>query len=235
MSEPTLADNLASVLGRASAAAERAGRLPRSWRLVAVTKTVSPGLAAALADLGAADLGENRVQDLLAKRDALAGRAVRWHLIGHLQTNKVRKVVGAVDLIHSVDSLRLAGEIEKAAAAIAFLQEVLLEVNVSGETSKFGLALADAASVAAGVAELPHVRLVGLMTMAPIVDDPEKTRPLFGRLRRLAGEVAARGLFARSPYELSMGMTQDFEVAIEEGATLIRVGSALFEGIQGGA
>jgi len=233
MNEGRLAQNYNSVLSRASAAAQRAGRLPASWKLVAVTKAVSADAAAALFDLGARDLGENRVQDLLQKMDALARKKVRWHLVGHLQTNKVRKVVGGVTLIHSVDSLHLASEIDRAAADKGIVQDALLEVNVSGEQSKFGLAPEEALNLAARIRELHHVRLLGLMTMAPIVDDPEKTRPVFAALRDLADRISDAGGFARLPYELSMGMTQDFEVAVEEGATLIRVGSALFEGVEG--
>jgi hypothetical protein len=231
MPDSVLASNLARVIERASAAAARAGRAPGSWRLVAVTKTVSADVAAALAALGIVDLAENRVQDLLAKMQALSAKPLRWHLIGHLQTNKVRKVVGAVSLIHSVDSLRLAGEIDKAAAAGGITQDVLLEVNVSAEESKFGLSPDDAIAVAAGARKLAHVRVLGLMTMAPIVTNPEETRPVFRGLRQLADKIASAGHFARAPYELSMGMTQDFEIAIEEGATLIRVGSALFSGM----
>lgn len=231
MDREKLAANYAAVMDRANAAAERAGRLPGSWRLVAVTKTVDAETARAICGLRPSDLGENRVQDLVEKAVALAGSEIRWHLIGHLQTNKVKKVVGAVSLIHSVDSLRLAEEIERVAAGKGLAQEVLLEVNVSGEESKFGLGPGEVAELAAAIADMEHVKLVGLMTMAPIVDDPEKTRPVFAGLRELADAVAANGLFARMPYELSMGMTQDFEVAIEEGATLVRVGSALFEGV----
>jgi hypothetical protein len=226
-----LTSNYRSVLDRARAAAARAGRADGSWRLVAVTKSVGADVAGALADLGAPDLAENRVQDLLEKQAALAGKTVRWHLIGHLQTNKAKKVVGKVALIHGVDSLRVAEALESAAQDLGVAQDVLLEVNVAGEESKFGPAPDEAADVAVSLAAFSSVRVVGLMTMAPIVDDPEKTRPVFRGLKSLAEEIASRGVFATDRYELSMGMTQDFEVAIEEGATLIRVGSALFKGI----
>jgi PLP dependent protein len=226
-----LKSNYRSVLDRAGAAAGRAGREEASWRLVAVTKSVGAEVAAALADLGAADLAENRVQDLLEKQAALAGEPVNWHLIGHLQTNKVKKIVGEVSLIHGVDSLRLAEAIESVGQERGVEQDVLLEVNIAGEESKFGLGPDEAADVAVSLAAFSSVRVVGLMTMAPIVDDAEKTRPVFRGLKALAEEIAGLGGFARERYELSMGMTQDFEIAIEEGATLIRVGSALFKGI----
>jgi len=226
-----LKSNLRSILDRATAAASRAGRGADSVRLVAVTKTVTADVAKALADFGAADLGENRVQDLLDKKAALAGKAIRWHMIGHLQTNKVKKVIGEVALIHSVDSLRLAEEIESAAERIGVVQDVLLEVNVSGEESKSGLAPGETHDVAASLRAFSNVRVLGLMTMAPIVDNPEDTRGVFRGLRELADAIALDGCFAGARYELSMGMTQDFEIAVEEGATLIRVGSALFHGV----
>jgi len=226
-----LAENYRTVLDRAAAAAARAGRAADSWRLVAVTKTVSADLAAALVELGSTDLGENRVKELLAKQQALSGFDVRWHMIGHLQRNKVKKVAGSVELIHSVDSERLAAEIEKVAARLEITQNVLLEVNVSGEESKYGLVPENAPPLAAKIGGMDHLTLKGLMTMAPIVDEAEKTRPLFARLRDLGERMAAEGLFEGPSFELSMGMTQDFEVAIEEGATIIRVGSALFEGL----
>lgn len=226
-----LAENRRRVIERAEAAASRAGRTADSWRLVAVTKAVSADLAAALVDLGAADLGENRVNELVSKQQALGELEVRWHMIGHLQRNKVKKVAGRVELIHSVDSERLADEIEKVAGALEIAQKVLLEVNVSGEEAKYGLTGENAPRIGENIAAMAHVTLEGLMTMAPIVDDAQETRPLFARLRELGERMAADGLFAGDGFELSMGMTQDFEVAIEEGATMIRVGSALFRGL----
>ncbi len=231
MDKERLAANYRDVMDRAARAAERAGRPAGSWRLVAVTKTVDADTAAALVSLGAPDLAENRVQALVAKQSALAGLDVRWHFIGHLQTNKARKVAGKVVLVHGVDSLRLAEAIDAAAAKAGVVQDVLLEVNVSGEESKLGLAAEEAPRIAADARSLAGVRVVGLMTMAPIAGDAEETRPVFRALRELGARMSADGLFAREGFELSMGMTQDFEVAIEEGATLIRVGSALFAGV----
>ena len=223
--------NCRDVSSRAAAAAERAGRPEGSWRLVAVTKSVGADVAAALARLGVGNLGENRVRELVAKREALAGQAVCWHMIGHLQRNKVKNVLGHVELIHSVDSLRLAREVEKVASRREMVQDVLLEVNVAGEEAKWGLTPEETPRLAEAVAQLPHVRVRGLMTMAPLAGDAEETRPVFRSLRQLGERLAAGGLFSGSGWELSMGMTQDFEVAVEEGATLIRVGSALFAGV----
>ncbi|MHC4713767.1 MAG: YggS family pyridoxal phosphate-dependent enzyme [Planctomycetota bacterium] len=231
MDKALLESNYRDVMNRGEAAAARAGRPPGSWRLVAVTKTVSAEVAAALLELGARELGENRVQELVSKRAALAGRGGVWHMIGHLQRNKVRKVAGEVAFIHSVDSRRLADEIQRVAASRGVRQEVLLEINVAAEESKFGVSPQEAAVLAAEINGLGNVALAGLMTMAPIVGDPEETRPLFARLRLLGEEMATQGFFDREPFELSMGMTQDFEVAIEEGATIVRVGSALFRGL----
>lgn len=226
-----LAENRRRVIGRAEAAASRAGRAADSWRLVTVTKAVSVEIAAALVDLGAADLGENRVTELVSKQRTLVEPGIRWHMIGHLQRNKVKRVAGRVELIHSVDSERLADEIEKVASALEIAQKVLLEVNVSGEQSKYGLTGENALRIAENITAMEHVTLEGLMMMAPIVDDAEETRALFARLRELGERMAADGLFAGGGFELSMGMTRDFEVAIEEGATMIRVGSALFGGL----
>ncbi len=223
--------NYRNVISRGETAAARAGRPPGSWRLVAVTKTVSAQTAAALFDLGARELGENRVQGLVSKQYALSGKGVVWHMIGHLQRNKVKKVVGEAALIHSVDSERLADEIERVASTRDVVQDVLIEVNVAGEESKYGISPEDASALAAGIGKMEHVRLRGLMTMAPIAEDAEEVRPLFRRLKALGGQMAAEGLLPDKDYDLSMGMTQDFEVAIEEGATIIRVGSALFAGL----
>lgn len=233
MNKEELADRYRSILARIDAAAARAGRPSGRVRLVAVTKTVGAEAARALVETGAMDLGENRVQALVAKRVALADLPVRWHMIGHLQTNKVAKVVGAATLIHGVDSMRLAEAINSAAEAAGVVQEIFLEVNVSGEESKYGLTPEGAFAAAVAIkGELPRVALAGLMTMAPISERPEETRPVFRGLKELADSLAAAGLFARSPYELSMGMTRDFEVAVEEGATYVRVGSGLFDGVE---
>lgn len=226
VSPETIRRNLESVRARISSAAARAGRRAEEVTLVAVTKTVGPEEVRALHDLGVRDFGENRVQELLRKQEALAGLDLRWHLIGHLQTNKVRKVVGGVALMHSLDSIRLAEALDREAAARQATLDCLAEVNVSGEETKGGVSpdwLGPLLDAAAGMA---HLRVAGLMTMAPLADDPQTTRPVFRRLRDLRDRHAgAHPQLTR----LSMGMTRDFDVAIEEGADLIRVGTALFE------
>jgi pyridoxal phosphate enzyme (YggS family) len=241
-----IASNIAAVHERIAAAARRAGRDPADVTLVAVTKTQPPELVAEAIAAGAADLGENRVQEAAAKIAALGDyrAAVRWHLIGHLQRNKARLAAAGeadaqrslFDLIHSVDSLRLAEALARHAPP-GRAQPILLQVNVSGEASKEGFDLAggleNRQALAAllpdveRIAALPGLALRGLMTIAPIVDDPEQARPIFRRLRELRDELARR--FPQASWdELSMGMTDDFEAAIAEGATIVRVGRAIF-------
>ncbi len=222
-----LARNLADVRRRMAAACARAGRDANEVTLVAVTKTVGVEAIRALRDLGVGDVGENRVQDAGEKRDALGGDlGLRWHLIGHLQTNKARHALRLFSMVHSVDSVHLAEDLERRAAAEGRQVPVLVQCNVSGEETKFGVAPADLLRLVEGIAALARVQLEGLMTMAPFGEDPEASRPVFAALRELAAKArAASGL--PLPH-LSMGMTQDFEVAIEEGATLVRIGTALF-------
>ena len=224
-----LADNLRNVRRNMSEACRRAGRDPASVRLVAVTKSVTPDVVRDLASLGQTDFGENRVQELLKKSAELSDLAVAWHMIGHLQTNKVKKLLAVCGSIHSVDSVPLAEEIDRRAARAPLKPEVLLEVNVGREEAKFGLAPEELRDAAAAVGKLPHLSLVGLMTMAPLVENPEQTRPVFARLRSLADRVREMSLPGVAMRELSMGMTQDYAVAIEEGATLVRIGTALFQ------
>ncbi|MBM4048589.1 MAG: YggS family pyridoxal phosphate-dependent enzyme, partial [Planctomycetes bacterium] len=221
--------NLAGVRARMAAACARAGRATESVRLVAVTKTVSPDAARALFELGVPDLGENRVQQAEEKVAALSGLGIRWHMIGHLQRNKVKKAVEIFEMIHSVDSFRLAEEINKQCERRNRPMPVLIEVNVSGEATKSGVAPGQLRELVTRAAQLPFVRVQGLMTMAPIAQNPEDVRPVFRRLRELRDELAS--VPNAELKELSMGMTQDFEVAIEEGATMIRVGTALFQGL----
>lgn len=223
-----ISKNLEQVRRHMADAAAKAGRKPEDVRLVAVTKTVTEAEVRALWQLGVEDFGENRVQDAEPKLAALAAEPVRWHMIGHLQRNKVRKVVGRYQLAHSVDSGRLLEEIARCAASLGTVQDVLLQVNVSGEESKFGMApeaLGEMMRLAGGA---EGVRVLGLMTMAPLHGDGEASRPVFRALRELRDRFAKPGDPRLPLAELSMGMTQDYEVAIEEGATLVRVGSALF-------
>ena len=231
MNADKLKDNLDSVHERMAGACARAGRNEADVRLVAVTKTVTADVAAQLVELGVMDIGENRVQEAARKREALAGLDVAWHMIGHLQTNKVKDALRLFDVIHSVDSFHLAEAVSKRASSQGETASVLVQVDVAGEETKFGVPVADAAAEIQRMSELPGLRIEGLMTMAPFVDDAETVRPVFARLREVAGEIDALGLPGVEMRHLSMGMTQDFEIAIEEGATLIRVGSALFAGV----
>jgi len=223
--------NLEDVRRRMVEAAARSGRPAGAVTLVAVTKTVDAGLARMLYELGVADLGENRLQEAQTKAAQLAGSPIRWHMIGHLQSNKARAAARLFSLIHSVDSARLAEALQKRAALDGLTAAVLIEVNTSGEASKFGVPTEGAAELAQTVDSCPNLVLRGLMTMAPIVERAEEARPCFRRLRELRDRLNDSGRRGRPLSELSMGMTQDFEVAIEEGATLVRIGSALFRGI----
>lgn len=190
--------------------------------LIGVTKTVPADVVGEAIRAGLTDLGENRVQEAQAKRAALtASGPVRWHLIGHLQRNKVKQALELFGVIHSVDSLALANELDRHAGQRGTRVDALVQVNVSGEATKFGCAPQEAVSLAHSVTRLAHLRLVGLMTMAPFAEDPEAARPHFRRLRQVRDEIDAS-------LKLSMGMSGDFEVAIEEGADFVRIGTAIF-------
>jgi len=217
-----IAGNIRSVREQIFRAAERAGRDPASVTLMAVTKGIGPDAIKEAVDEGILDLGENRVQEASEKLSGLsaAGR-VRRHMIGHLQTNKVKPAVSLFDEVHSVDSLRLAQKISEEAQKAGKVVPVYLEINVSGETSKYGLVPGTIPDVISSVRELSSIKVVGLMTMAPYSADPQDSRPYF---RSLAGLASSAGLS-----RLSMGMSGDFIVAIEEGATIIRVGRAIFK------
>jgi PLP dependent protein len=232
MNRDRLAHNLERVRTRIAAACDRAGREPDSITLVAVTKTVGVETARALVELGVTDIGENRIQVAKEKVEALAGLGVTWHMIGHLQTNKAKDALRMFDLIHSVDTARLADALDKRGAVEEKIVPVLVQVNCSGEESKFGVDETVAIDEVRRIADHSYVRVCGLMTMAPFVDSPEDVRPVFVHLRRLAEKILAVDMASVEMTHLSMGMTQDFEVAIEEGATLIRVGTALFAGVE---
>jgi len=213
------------VHARLTAAARRAGRDPGGVRLVAVSKTVDlDRLRQALA-AGQRLFGENYLQEAQRKIEAL-GPGVSWHFVGHLQTNKAKGAVALFDLIHSVDRLRLAQALNEAASKISKIQDILLQVNLAGEESKSGAALAEVPALIQHIRLLPNLRLLGLMTMPPFLPDPEAARPFFLALRELRDRLEQNG-FGPLP-ELSMGMTGDFEAAVEEGATLVRVGTAVF-------
>jgi len=222
----SLAANVRQVQAEMAAAARRAGRDPGEVRLVAVSKTVAAARVREALAAGVEVLGENYLQEARAKMDEVGGPA-RWHFIGHLQTNKAAQAAGRFELIHSVDRLKLLTALEAAAARQGLTQEILLEVNLAGEASKSGVAPQDLPELLAAALEQPHLRVRGLMAMPPWLPDPEAVRPYFQELARLRAELAKKFPAARLT-ELSMGMSHDFAVAIEEGATLVRVGTAIF-------
>jgi PLP dependent protein len=224
-----IAENLHEVRQRIADAAERADRDPAQVNLVVVSKTRSIDEIRAAIEAGARDLGENYVQEMEEKAEALSGEDVRWHAIGHMQTNKVRKIADFVALVHSVDSSRVAREIDKRAGGGGREVPVLVQVNVSGEESKFGVDDEERAhALAVELGELEHARLMGLMTMPPYSEDPDGNRPYFVALRGLRDRLVDRGIPEESMQHLSMGMTCDYEAAVEEGATFVRVGTAIF-------
>jgi PLP dependent protein len=220
-----LADNLRTVQGRISAACARSGRGPGAVTLLAVSKGQPPERVGELAELGQGLFGENRVQEAQAKIGRCPGR-IRWHMIGHLQTNKAREAVRLFEMIQGVDSLHLAAEINKWADRAAKTIPVLLEVNLAGEASKFGYRPEALLAELPALNALRRIEIHGLMTIAPYTPTPERVRPIFRRLRELKAEC--EGVLGAPLPHLSMGMTGDFEVAIEEGATLVRIGTALF-------
>lgn len=223
----SIESNLQEIRGRISAAAAAAGRDPASVRLVAVSKTRPAGDVLQAYRAGQTVFGENYVQELTAKA-ADVQEPVQWHFIGHLQSNKVKYIAGLVSMIHSVDRLSLAREISQQWGRLGRCCEILLQVNISGETSKSGTTEAEAVQLVRDVALLPNVRIRGLMTMPPFFDDPEAARPFFAALRRLSHSIAAENIPGVAMEELSMGMSGDFEAAIQEGATLVRVGTSIF-------
>lgn len=223
----SIADNIAEVKRRIAHAALEAGRDPESVRLVAVSKTQPAAAIAEAFGSGQTIFGENYVQELVAKAAELP-REISWHFIGHLQSNKVRQIAGLVDMIHSVDRLSLAQEIDRQWGHMGKICDILIQVNISCEPTKSGTTSEELLGLVREVAEFPNVRIKGLMTMPPFFDDPEAARPYFAALRVLAREVDKEEIPGVEMHELSMGMSGDFEAAIFEGATLVRVGSALF-------
>ncbi len=220
--------NVQMIREKIAGAAVSAGRKPEDVTLVAVTKTVDSAAAKAVMEAGVVHLGENRVQSFLDKYEML-GDAAHWHLIGHLQTNKVKYVAGKVDLIHSVDTLHLAEEIDRKAKALGIVQKVLFQFNISGEESKSGAAPQEAEAIFEQLAALSNLSVRGLMTMAPLGAGEAETRRVFSGLRELSVKLGTLGYQNFVPEHLSMGMSGDFEAAIAEGATLVRVGTALFK------
>ena len=222
-----IAGNLAIIRGKIAAAARRAGRDPAEVRLVAVSKTKPAAAVEEAARAGQRLFGENYVQEFTAKAREVR-EEVEWHFIGHLQSNKVKYLAGLVTMIHSVDRLSLAEEIDRQWGRLGAVCDVLVQVNIAGEATKSGTSADALVEFVRSVAARPHLRVRGLMTLPPFFDDPEAARPYFRELKRLAGIVAAGNIPGVTMAELSMGMSGDFEAAVEEGATLVRVGTALF-------
>jgi PLP dependent protein len=228
VSPDDIGGNLAAVRGRLERAAQAAGRDPRGIRLIAVSKTFSLDFVRAAAAHGQMDFGENRVQEALQKIEASAELRVRWHLIGHLQSNKARKAAGGFAAIHSVDSVDLLKRLDDAAAEQETRPEILVQVDLAGEATKHGAPPDEARRIVDAALGCRAVRLTGLMLLPPWLEDPAQVRPYFARLRGFRDELLASGIEPTALRELSMGMSHDFEVAIEEGATMVRVGTAIF-------
>ena len=220
-------ENLKKVEEKIQQACERSGRSRSEVTLIAVSKTKPIEMMQEAMETGVNIFGENKVQEIVKKEVELP-KDVEWHLIGHLQRNKVRQIAGKVKRIHSVDSLRLAEQIQKEYEKIGKIADILLEVNVAREESKYGLMPEETEDVIREIANFPNIKVHGLMTIAPFVEDPEKNRIHFQNLRKLLVDINAKNIDNISMDELSMGMTGDYEVAIEEGATYIRVGTGIF-------
>ena len=220
-------ENLHTVEEKILAACERAGRDRSEVTLIAVSKTKPVSLLKEAYQAGARDFGENKVQEMMDKIPQMHDD-IRWHMIGHLQRNKVKYLIGKTSLIHSVDSLRLAEEISRLSEKNDVCSDILIEVNIAGEESKFGTTGQEAIELVTEAAKLPGIRICGLMTIAPYVEDPEDNRKYFREIKKLSVDIANRNIDNVSMNILSMGMTGDYEVAIEEGATMVRVGTGIF-------
>lgn len=223
----TLQKNIEDVLNRVKDAASISNQNPQEVELIAVTKTIDIDIIKQAIDLGITNVAENKVQELVRKYEKI-GPVVKWHLIGHLQRNKVKYIIDKVDLIHSLDSYRLAEEISKRAEGIDRIMECLLQVNVSGEETKYGIDPKDVIHILKEISSLENIKIVGLMTMAPHVEDQEDTRQYFKALKSISEEIDKIDLQNVEMKYLSMGMSNDFEIAVQEGANLIRVGSSIF-------
>jgi len=224
-----LAARLAGVRARIDAAAQKSGRSPGEVTLIAISKTHPASAVKRLIELGTADVGENRVQEAEEKVAEIGPDKVRWHLVGHLQANKARRAVSIFEVIHSLDSLDLAQRLDRICIeAGRETLPVLIQVDLGHEETKSGIDESDLTHLVESLGPLTRLKLIGLMTLPPFFDNPEQSRPFFRRLRELRDELASRGVFGDRAGELSMGMTHDFEVAIEEGATMVRIGTAIF-------
>lgn len=220
-------ENISKVEKKINAACSRAGRSQEDVTLIAVSKTKPIEMIEEALACGKREFGENKAQELKQKYEALS-KDIKWHFIGHLQTNKVKYVVGRACLIHSVDSYHLAEAIETESAKRDVISHILIEVNVAQEDSKFGIHEEEAMELVCAVAKLPHIKIEGLMTIAPFVENPEQNRKIFRKLYKLSVDIASKNIDNVSMGALSMGMTNDYEVAVEEGATYVRVGTAIF-------
>lgn len=225
--ETMLCDNLKKVEDNVDAACRKAGRSRDEVTLIAVSKTKPVEMLSTIYNQGIRDFGENKVQEMCDKMEQLPSD-IRWHMIGHLQTNKVKYIVGHTTLIHSVDSLHLAKEIEKQAEKKDVTVDILVEVNIAEEESKFGIHKEETYELVRQIAALPHVHICGLMTIAPYVENPEDNRMYFRGIRQLSVDIAEQNIDNVDMDVLSMGMTGDYMVAIEEGATMVRVGTGIF-------
>ena len=220
-------ENLQQVEEKIAAACRRAGRDRSEVTLIAVSKTQPEAMIEEAYGAGQRDFGENKVQEICRKKDLLP-EDIRWHMIGHLQRNKVHQVVGKACLIHSVDSLRLAETISREAEKKELEVPILVEVNVAEEESKFGVTTEETIALAEAIASLPRIQIRGLMTIAPYVENPEENREIFRKLKQLSVDIAEKNINNVNMSVLSMGLTNDYEVAIEEGATMVRVGTGIF-------
>ena len=222
-----LKDQLANVESLVAAACERAGRKREEVTLIAVSKTKPVEMLEEAYDLGVRVFGENKVQELTGKYEVMP-KDIHWHLIGHLQTNKVKYIIDKAELIHSVESIKLAKTIDKEAGKKGVKANILIEVNVAKEDTKFGLQTEEVLPFVEEIAAFPNINVCGLMTIAPFVENPEDNRPIFAKLRKLSVDINKKNIDNVNMSILSMGMTKDYEVAIEEGATLVRVGTGIF-------
>jgi len=224
-----LGERLAHIREQIEAATLKCGRLPHEVTLIAISKTHPASVIRAAIGLGATDIGENRVQEAEQKINEVGRKAARWHLVGHLQANKARRAVQLFDVTHSLDSLELARRLDRLCVEEGRQSlSVLVQVDLGHEETKSGIDEGELTELVTGLKRLERVQLVGLMTLPPFFDDPEQARPFYRRLRELRDELAVQGAFGDRKGELSMGMTHDFEVAIEEGATMVRIGTAIF-------
>lgn len=227
MEGTTIKENIKAVENIIAAECQKAGRMPEDVTLIAVSKTKPVEMLREAYEYGCRDFGENKVQELLDKYEAMP-KDIRWHMIGHLQRNKVKYIVDKVYLIHSVDSLRLAEEISREAGKKNVCVNILVEVNVANEETKFGTTCEEVGQLVRDIAKLPNICVKGLMTIAPFVENAEKNRPVFSRLRKIAVDIMGENIDNITMGILSMGMTGDYVVAVAEGATCVRVGTGIF-------